>query len=319
MCVRFLFEFGDAYNGFLLAYGWTQAHGFFVIMGGFYLFDGKTLQHPLTRNQVKDLVQKGLLIPPSEDEIKDKSKGDALSKAIVLVQVAWFVVQCIARRIQHLPITELEIMTLAYTAVNAAIYGFWWYKPLSVRCPVRVVAGSQLSEAKVDLISKGPWLDAISYVFKLVDGTQDSMTNVSDEKQVPIFYAAKPDKAQRDLAAAISVIVAMIFGGIHCFAWSLQFPSHAEQLLWRVSSIAILGYPGILGLTFLFESLWVKYYKHPITDITSRRYLIVLFVLGIPVYVAGRVILVVLAFATLRSLPQGAYGTPQWTIFIPHI
>jgi len=47
----------------------------------------------------------------------------------------------------------------------------------------------------------------------------------------------------------------------------------------------------------------------------TRIPLTVLFILGIPVYVAARVILLVLAFVTLRSLPPAAYETVQWTSF----
>ena len=52
---------------------------------------------------------------PTEEEIKDKGEGNWLAKAFVLIQTTWFVVQCIARAIRHLPVTELEIGSLAYT------------------------------------------------------------------------------------------------------------------------------------------------------------------------------------------------------------
>ena len=46
--------------------------------------------------------------------------------------------QCIALAIKHLPITHLEILTLAYPAMNFVTYIFWWNKPLNVNRPVRV-------------------------------------------------------------------------------------------------------------------------------------------------------------------------------------
>ena len=63
---------------------------------------------------------------PTEEEIKDRGKSDWLAKSLVLLQTSWFVIQCIARAIEHLPITHLEIMTLAYAAMNFVIYIFWW-------------------------------------------------------------------------------------------------------------------------------------------------------------------------------------------------
>jgi hypothetical protein len=57
-------------------------------------------------------------ISPTKAELKDRGKSDGLTKLIVLVQTLWFIIQCIARGIQHLPLTELEVVTLAYTMLN---------------------------------------------------------------------------------------------------------------------------------------------------------------------------------------------------------
>ena len=73
---------------------------------------------------------------PTEAEIKDKGKSDWLSKSLVILQMSWFIMQCIAHGIKHLPLTHLEIVTLAYVAMNFVIYVFWWNKPLNVNRPV---------------------------------------------------------------------------------------------------------------------------------------------------------------------------------------
>lgn len=70
--------------------------------------------------------------------ILDKSKGDSLTKGFVVIQTTWFVLQCIARGVKHLPITELEVVTLAFAALNLVTFAFWWNKPLNVRCPIIV-------------------------------------------------------------------------------------------------------------------------------------------------------------------------------------
>ena len=73
---------------------------------------------------------------PTEEEIKDKVKSDWLAKSLVLLQMSWFVMQCIAHAIEHLLITHLKIVTLAYVAMNFMIYIFWWNKPLNINQPV---------------------------------------------------------------------------------------------------------------------------------------------------------------------------------------
>ena len=69
-------------------------------------------------------------------EIEDRGKSDWLAKSLVLLQTSWFVIQCIAWGINHLPLTHLEIIMLAYAAMNFVIYIFWWYKPLNINRPV---------------------------------------------------------------------------------------------------------------------------------------------------------------------------------------
>src|SRR6266498_1130448 len=71
-------------------------------------------------------------------EICDKARGDFLSKAIVILQSLWFIVQCIARGKQGLALTELELVTLALASLNGVMYFFWWDKPLGVNEPVKL-------------------------------------------------------------------------------------------------------------------------------------------------------------------------------------
>src|SRR5258708_38984990 len=74
----------------------------------------------------------------SEEDIKDRSKGDILSKLIAITQTTWFILQCIARGHQRLTLTELELVTLALASLNAVTYVFWWHKPLGVQVPIRI-------------------------------------------------------------------------------------------------------------------------------------------------------------------------------------
>ncbi|KAH0579952.1 hypothetical protein H2248_002772 [Termitomyces sp. 'cryptogamus'] len=76
----------------------------------------------------------------TEDELKDRSKGDWFSKSLLLLQVTWFILQILVRRVQHLAITELEIATLAFAILNFATYIFWWNKPFDVGCPIIIPA-----------------------------------------------------------------------------------------------------------------------------------------------------------------------------------
>ncbi|KAH9958498.1 hypothetical protein BC827DRAFT_1371008 [Russula dissimulans] len=114
---------------------WTTTHGFFAIMGGFMEYEGNRPIRVLYPSQLGSysLTGNGGFPRISKAEIEDKSKSDVISKAFVVLQTGWFVTQCIARGVQGLPITELELATVAFAALNFVMYLLWWEKPLNLR------------------------------------------------------------------------------------------------------------------------------------------------------------------------------------------
>ena len=133
-------------------------HRFFIIMGGFHLFEHVSIEannndevilqeddiplYPLTahdlyrdpssRSTIKMNIDFSSFTMLTKAEIEDRGKSDWLAKSLVLLQTSWFIIQCIAQGIKHLP------LTLAYAAMNFVIYIFWWYKPLNVNRPVQI-------------------------------------------------------------------------------------------------------------------------------------------------------------------------------------
>ncbi|KAJ3572089.1 hypothetical protein NP233_g3323 [Leucocoprinus birnbaumii] len=120
--------------------GWTMTHAFFVQMGGFMACrKGRPVQ-VLTFDRLLQAIEKGEIDVPHipEEDILDKSKGDGLSKLIIVLQTSWFVAQCIARWASHLPLAELEVLTLAFAVLNAYVYALWWSKPQGVAVPIKL-------------------------------------------------------------------------------------------------------------------------------------------------------------------------------------
>jgi hypothetical protein len=103
-------------------------------MGGFV--DGTRL---LSLEDIERLVRNKEIEYPisTREENQDKSKGDAVTKALVVLQTTWFLLQCAVRGGQHLALTELELAT-AFALLNIIIYALWWDKPLDVQCHIVV-------------------------------------------------------------------------------------------------------------------------------------------------------------------------------------
>ncbi|KAI9455383.1 hypothetical protein F5148DRAFT_1151498 [Russula earlei] len=120
--------------------GWTITHGFFAIMGGFMEYEGNRPIRVLLPRELGSysLTGNGDFPRIAKEEIEDKSKGDGISKLLVILQTGWFVTQCIARGVHGLPVTELELVTVAFATLNFVMYFLWWDKPLNVQRGVRV-------------------------------------------------------------------------------------------------------------------------------------------------------------------------------------
>jgi hypothetical protein len=84
----------------------------------------------------------------SAADIDDRSKGDALSKIIAILQTTWFIAQCVARGQQQIALTELELVTLALASLNAVTFAIWWHKPLGVQKPIKVYLKTEVVENK---------------------------------------------------------------------------------------------------------------------------------------------------------------------------
>ncbi|KAG2069386.1 hypothetical protein BDR04DRAFT_1128890 [Suillus decipiens] len=129
---------------------WTQTHSFFVLMGGFMLHVDRKPYVTLRPDSILVLIRERCIDVPAltAEQIHDKSKGNAISKGLIVLQVAWFVMQLITRAIYHLEITQLEVGTLAFAVLNFLTYAVWWNKPLDVQCPHPVYWKSTDSESR---------------------------------------------------------------------------------------------------------------------------------------------------------------------------
>ena len=312
-------------------------------MGGFHLFEHVSIEtsnndqvilqeddiplHPLaardlhreytissSRNTIRTNIDFSSFIMPTQAEIEDKGKSDWLAKSLVLLQTLWFVMQCIARGIEHLPLTHLEIVTLAYAAMNFVIYIFWWYKPLNVNRPVRVFRRepSERRPLVEEPTRESTWkaIEGSDTILRVIAGLQDPDVRLSREDRVPMFWA-NSDSDQAAIADCIVLGVGICFGAIHCIAWSFSCPTDTELLMWRTSCVAITAVPVYIPLG-LFLTVLLEICI-PFVAFT------LLFLPALVLYITARVVTLVLAFTSLRGLPHGAYETVHWTTFIPHI
>ncbi|KAJ6565577.1 hypothetical protein DFH09DRAFT_1473741 [Mycena vulgaris] len=283
----------------------TLTHGFFFSMGGFVSQTG----HPITTmDQLEDTIlgeqyQKEIS-DVKADDIMDKSKGDALSKGVVLTQGLWFITQCLARVHQQLPVTELEVATLAFAVVNIFIWVIWWKKPLDVEQPIRIGPVEEPSEPGSATLPLGFWYrfgGALTGFY----GVYDPMVSTS----VPAFWSM--ESTFDGHAIFMEYFVGTIFGAIHCAAWNIDFPSTEEKWMWRACSLTVTAIPVLVAALVILDATTKN-------DASATIFSVILMG-GVPSYIIARLFLIILPFTTLRALPPGAFTAVNWSVYIPHL
>lgn len=164
----------------------------------------------------------------AEEDILDRSKSDTFAKLFAIVQCTWLIVQSIAQAAAGLPLTELELITLAFILNAVVMYGFGWLKPFDVqRSTVLIVPESKYHDIlEAGLKSLSPrdpddrakntrWVEIIRYIFDIGD---------------------IEDRTLR-LENVLFNLTAAVFSGLHVVAWNWDFPSPTIQLRWRIFSL----------------------------------------------------------------------------------
>ncbi|KAJ7059141.1 hypothetical protein C8F01DRAFT_1370743 [Mycena amicta] len=280
-------------------YDVSLTHGFFICMGGFVDKD----RHPIvTSAQINHPEVLSAIQRTTEAAIQDKSKGDVFSKGIAFFQGLWFVLQCIARAAQHLPLTELEVATLAFAVVNILTWLLWWSKPLDIRDPLVIEISSNGTPPPQE---PRTWWNKFR---TLLGGNYDREDyNPLANNAVPTFWCTSyedDDALDMDywaLAFFGEFLVATIFGAIHCIAWHSAFPSNVEMWLWQISAVLVTGVPVAVLV---------------IAGLASYS---ALFFVSALVYILGRLILLVLPFTALRAVSPATFVDVNWSVYIPHL
>ncbi|ORY14270.1 hypothetical protein BCR34DRAFT_237540 [Clohesyomyces aquaticus] len=271
---------------------WHDTLGYLIVMGGVHIRDqtGDTIILP--PDQVQLCLQNEWIDfrKLSRKEVNDKSKANWFNKTIAFFQISWFLIQVIGRAATHLPITALELFTLAYVVCALSAYCFWWNKPVDLQVPIILPATSSFGVNKQTVARSSEWEDGI---LRGRLGALDAGYTPQSEYWVFLSFS----------------IFTSLFGACHLLGWNAVFPTIVERLLWRIGSVACGGYP-IAG--FIVGRLLGRF------QVANAIGEPIAFVLLMP-YILVRLFLMAEVFVALRSVPPQVYATVRWSQYIPHI
>lgn len=275
---------------------WSHSLSFFLIMGGVTIRDQEGGKIRLPPDQAHVFINKGWFNPEdlSIAAMEDKSKATWFSKTIASIQITWFFSQLIGRAISHLPITTLELVTLAYIVCGLWAFGLWWHKPFDVQEPLLINANPSFTQEDKQAIIRDSY-----YGPSFIEG-----------KVIPLV----PSRHDDWKTFPSIVFPCALFGIPHLLGWNALFPTSIEQLLWRIGSVCCVGLPLIIASTALdvigdWERRWeiVRYIQRT------------LFLTITVLYCFVRIFLLVEAFVALRSVSPDVYAVVRWSQYIPHI
>ncbi|KAF7329600.1 hypothetical protein MKEN_00223000 [Mycena kentingensis (nom. inval.)] len=291
---------------------WMQEHSlprstaWFLVMGGFVNEDGRAILTQSAAIRYMDAIKR---VDPRT--IRDKSKRAGLAILFVGGQVLWFSVQCIARASEGMPFAELEVAAVAFLAVQLCTVIVWSKKPKDVAEPITLVCDTlptcerpvPHTRSTGDIL--GHFLTAVIFgVYKHPQSLQEA----------PLFWSHAHNEPSGNTLGALfwQFIMALVFGGIHALAWTTSFPSAVEMWLCRGSVIFLLVLPVVgLVLAVIYSLLGNGRVRTTLVTINHGAAVI---------YVAVRVVLLVLPFTTLRGLPPGAFLQSNTVVLqlLPH-
>jgi hypothetical protein len=240
-------------------------------------------------------------------EIHDKGKSNAFTKAVVITQVLWMSVQVIVRSVRGLAISQLELMTTAFSLCAIITYIFLLPKPQGVQVPAPPIELERISRFHNDLIYLRlvilPWVSLDSAV-------ETRVPNDAVEKFNYIYFVGM-------------ALGGVIFGAVHLAGWNLSFPTSIDRELWHIASILMTC---LLPVAFL-PAIWIGIDGDGFGRFLTRfsppaiKEALVFQLWGFlfgTFYILARFCLLVETFRTLAYLPPSAFVS-TWVSEIPNI
>ncbi|KAJ5885462.1 hypothetical protein N7495_009972 [Penicillium taxi] len=375
---------------------WSMIHGFCLNMHGVLIESKDGWTYPVQKNNIVPFIEAGIVksYHLRADDIKDRAKADSLAKAVTLLQSLWVTINVIARAGYRLPISPLEISTVAYVACAFLTYAAWLHKPKDMTTHIIIFLpyskdGSDMPpDIKIALdkgfgswnaplredsaVARGSfsWRTVLSFLALIFthDGRQlfrssweknsrkiswdddppsgDAPTQQDEENPQPSTSVIETESNDMEntehenpnardpyeklvikdwfAITHIYMFMGLVFSGIHIAAWNSEFPTKAEQTVWRVFSLCSFA---VIWPLYLIH-MWTFYRLYraagdmnayiDYSNWTTLR-MLVLWCGWFWVYSITRWGDLILMFISLRALPVGSYITIDWMSTIPHI
>ena len=337
-------------------------HAFYAVMSGFAFYESYDDDTPKTLFEISPSPSCAVDVPKldtliyimkhfphiitniPEEDILDRAASSSLSKALLIVQVAWFCTNCASRLFQRLPLSLLEVSTAAHAFCTLLTYFVWWSKPINIASPT-LLRGKEarevhallkcslheynkalkMAQQKAAGVSSMPAEPHGSEKIILAAGALQHLPTPEPPPQISVFYSsdrrlvpgADGNGSPNEM---VSIFVSMaispiLYGLVHFLAWTDQFSTPLEQQLWHVSSFVVTC-SGLLEVFLLLSGSWLGE-RFGTSDVKVIGMVLVGLVAPLA-HVLASGFLIVESVRQLLFLDDAAYQLPSWSNYWPH-
>ncbi|KUJ17412.1 uncharacterized protein LY89DRAFT_684463 [Mollisia scopiformis] len=237
---------------------WTMKHAFYANSGGFKLRTPDDFTIPIDAKQLLYLINHNYIAYPtlSVQDIEDKNKVDLLLRLISNAQTIWFCITVVARGAEGLVITGMELTTAAFILCSFGTSFCWWNKGADVAVSVKLettstmvqivkdagdAAAAPYHRTPLDFISREEWHWSLYWTHWI---------NILRVMHINFAPRALPhDRLENTIWLNITargafpafVVMCLAYTAIFVAAWNAYFPTYAEQIIWRISSLSLIA------------------------------------------------------------------------------
>jgi hypothetical protein len=163
-------------------------------------------------------------------------------------------------------------------------------------------------------------------------GARDRMRNLPVDFPYDEAMQLFPDRSKLHDALGFLfafTVAGLMYGGLHLLAWNAPFTNRIQELLWKISGLAVissgLSLFSLIVLAYGEEKLRKRAKRRSSASFTKRLHWVMLKFLQVLVisfalfYLCARVYLVVECFISFAYLPDGVFQDAKWSAYFPHI
>ena len=257
-------------------------------------------------------IDEGLLSTDivTAEEIDDKSKSDFFTKAIIIIQITYFVVGVLVRAGQDFAVTQLELGVVGFVACSFVTYCFCMAKPKGV-CTAYTIKDFKDRPLPLRIKELQDSLARGSIFSDLAQSEHDGGPYANDNFPV--------SGGLDSILGFGGSVTSVLFGAIHLVGWNFEFPTPVDSWLWRIAALVSAGLaPLILAVVWAADVFEEVTGWDPFPQDFLDKFGVAMNCGIFGAYGLARLVLVVEMFRCLFYPPLDAF-TSTWTVNIPHI